>query len=84
MQIFLHVPGAGWAALGAEPAMQAHILVLGHDAAGLETVGDIKVLRQIVRRGAQSLLEGPASSPFCGEGDAVHRADVDAGVAFDA
>ena len=35
-QELLHVPGAGRAALGAQPAVQADVLVLGHDAAGLE------------------------------------------------
>ena len=32
---FLHVPGSGWAAFGAEAAVQADVLVLGHDPAGL-------------------------------------------------
>ena len=31
-QVFLHVPGAGRAALGAQPAVQADVLVLDHDA----------------------------------------------------
>src|SRR5262249_605545 len=38
---FLHVPRAGRAALGAEPAMETHILVLHHDAPGLKRLGDI-------------------------------------------
>ena len=83
MQVLLHVPGAGRAALGAQPAMQAHVLVLDHDAAGLEAVGDVEVLGEVVRR----RLQPRAQVGFLavrGEGDAVHRADVDAGVALDA
>ena len=33
--------------------MQANVLVLGHDAAGLEIARDIEVLRQVARRGHQ-------------------------------
>jgi len=78
-EVLLHVPGAGRAALGAQPAMQAHIFVLGHDAAGLEAVADIEVLAEIVRR----RLQARAQVGFLavrGEGDAVHRADVEIGV----
>src|SRR5688572_25989096 len=35
-QELLHVPCAGRTALGAEAAVQAHVLVLGHDAAGFQ------------------------------------------------
>src|SRR5712692_10033559 len=35
-QEFLHVPGAGRAALSAQAAVQADVLVLRHDPAGLE------------------------------------------------
>ena len=35
---FAHVPGAGRAALGAQAAMQADILVLDHDAPGLQRI----------------------------------------------
>src|SRR6185436_4522604 len=34
-QEFLHVPGTRRAALGTQPAMQAHVFVFCHDAAGL-------------------------------------------------
>src|SRR5258708_21008786 len=78
-----HVPRAGRAAFGAQSAMQADILVLGHDAAGLEVVADIDVLRRVERRrqqaGAQIFF-----FTVVGEGDAIHRADVDAGVALHA
>ena len=63
--------------------MQADVLVLDHDAAGLERVGDVEVLGQVQRRRLQpraQLLLGPVHR----EGDAVRRADVDAGVALDA
>ena len=82
-QVFLHVPGAGRAALGAQPAMQAHVLVLHHHAAGLQIVGDVEVLGEVRRR----RLQARAQIGFLAvlrEGDAVHRADVDAGVALDA
>src|SRR6267142_2467535 len=82
-QVLLHVPGAGRAALGAEAAVQADVLVLDHHALGLQRPGDVEVLRFILgRRGeasAQLLLLGVED-----EADAVHRADVDAGVALDA
>src|SRR5271155_2354637 len=82
-QEFAHVPGSGRAALGAQATMQADILVLGHDAPGLQRIADIEVLLEVERRGHQ-----PATQVFFvavfGEGDAIHRADVDAGVAFDA
>jgi hypothetical protein len=35
-QELLHVPGAGRAALGAQAAVQADVLVLDHHAAGLD------------------------------------------------
>src|SRR5262245_10622814 len=41
----LHVPGAGGAALGAQAAVQAHVLVLHHHLRGLERAGDVQVLR---------------------------------------
>src|SRR5437762_1541358 len=82
-QRLLHVPGTGRTALGAQAAVQADVLVLDHDAAGLEVVGDVEVLREVHRR----RLELPAQIRLFGVGrkdDAVHRADVDAGVALDA
>src|SRR5690349_3829815 len=78
-----HVPGTGRAALGTEPAMQADILVLDHDPPGLQRVADVEILPGIgggsVKPGAQFLFRS-----VLGEGDAVHRADIDAGVALDA
>ena len=82
-QELLHVPRAGRAALRAQPAVQAHVLVLGHDAAGLQLAGNVEVLREIDRR----RLQARAQVGFLavgGERDAVHRADVDAGIALDA
>src|SRR5512135_1636405 len=53
-QELLHVPGAGRAALGAQPAVQAHILVLDHHAPGPEALLHIQVLREVLRRRAQA------------------------------
>src|SRR3989441_2423926 len=82
-QELLHVPGAGRATLGAQPAMQAHVLVLGHDAAGAQRSGHVDVLLEVVRRRAQPLPQLRFVA-VVGERDAVHRADVHAGVALDA
>src|SRR5437762_3177763 len=82
-QELLHVPGARGAALGAQPAVQAHVLVLRHDLAGLERARDVEVLGGIPRRRG----EAGAQLRFLavlGESDAIHGADVHAGVALDA
>ena len=82
-EILLHVPGTGRTALGTKSAVQADILVLHHDAAGLEIVGDVKVLSDIGGRG----LEAGAQIGLLAvlrKCDAVHRADIDARIAFDA
>ena len=63
--------------------MQADILVLDHDAPGLQRVADIKVLFEIGCRGGEPCAQ-VCLLAVLGEGDAVHRADIDAGVAFDA
>src|ERR1700691_499705 len=80
---FLHIPGSGRTALGTQAAMQADILVLEHDAPDLQLVGNIEVLASIHCRRVE-----PASHLFLrtviGEGDAIHRADIDAGIALDA
>ena len=62
-EVFLHVPCAGRAALGAQPAVQADVLVLHHHAAGLQVVGDVKVLGQFCA-GAFSRVRSSASSPL--------------------
>src|ERR1051325_9182145 len=46
---FLHIPGAGRAALGPQPAVQTQIFVLHHHASGFERFGDVEVL--IIRVG---------------------------------
>ena len=63
-QELLHVPGAGRAALGAQAAVQADVLVLDHDAAGLQRAGDVEVLRQVARRRAAAASRRSASSPL--------------------
>ena len=80
----LHVPGAGRAALGAQAAVKADILVLHHHPAGLQLARDVQLLRHVRAPAPSAARAASASSPFAGEGDAIHRADVDAGVAFDA
>src|SRR6267378_3292980 len=82
-QEFLHVPGARRAALGAQPAMQAHVLVLRHDPARLQRPRDVEILRGIPRRRGEARAQVRFLAVL-GEGDAVHRADVHAGVALDA
>ena len=63
-QKLLHVPGAGRAALGAQAAVQADVLVLHHHAAGLQLVGDVEVLRRGSCAGAFSRVRRSASSPL--------------------
>lgn len=63
--------------------MQADVLVLDHHAPGLEVAGDVKVLVRM-RRGRLQALAQVAFLAVCREGDAVHRADVGAGIALDA
>ena len=82
-EVFLHVPGSGGTALGAQAAMQADVLVLDHHAPGLQVAGDVEVLVRM-RRGRLQALAQIGFLAILGEGDAVHRADVDAGVALDA
>src|SRR5687767_9427472 len=53
----LHVPGAGRAALGAEAAVQADVLVLGHDPAGGELAGEVEVLGEVAGRGLQAATQ---------------------------
>src|SRR5438105_14707670 len=79
----LHVPSARRTALGAKAAVQTHVLVLGHDTAGLEPAGYIQILRQIARWRVQSRPQ-VGFIAVGGEGDAIHRTDVYTGVAFDA
>ena len=79
----LHVPRPGRAALRAQAAVQADVLVLGHDPSGLEPGAHVEVLRGVARGGAEARAHLGLLA-VGGEGDAVHRADVHAGVALDA
>src|SRR5262249_17610953 len=79
----LHVPGAGRTALGAKTAVQADILVLDHDPPGLQRITDIEILSEIGCRSAKTGAQLRFLA-ILGKGDAVQRADVDAGIAFDA
>src|SRR5262245_6179684 len=40
----LHVPGPGRTELGTQPAVLAHVLVVGHDGAGCEVAGELEFL----------------------------------------
>src|SRR6267142_2757221 len=82
-QELLHVPGAGRAALGAQPAVQAHVLVLHHDTSSLEVVGDVEILGEVDGRRLQAGAKVGLLA-VVRERDAVHRTDIDAGVALDA
>src|SRR5262245_468755 len=82
-QELLHVPRAGRAALGAQPAVQADVLVLGHNAAGLKGVRDIEVLGEGRSRRVQAAAQVGLLA-VVRERDAVHRTDVHAGIALDA
>src|SRR5258707_12749378 len=81
-QIFPHVPCPGGTTLRAQSTMEADVLVLGHDAAGLEAFRNIDVLGEVSGR----RLEAGGQFLFWGawpEGDAILRANVEAGVSFD-
>ena len=62
--------------------MQTDVLILDHGAAGLEAILNIQILGEIVRWRVQPLAQ-VCFFAVGGERDAIHRADVDAGVAFD-
>ena len=63
--------------------MQTDILVFHHDAPGLQGTRDVEILCQIEGRRLQAMAQVGLVT-IAGEADAIHRADVDAGVAFDA
>src|ERR1041384_1340818 len=80
-----HVPGRGRTAFGAEPAMQADVFVLYHQPLRLRQRprtedGLLGVRRRRGQVGAQIELRRRVGR----DGQTVHRADVDAGVALDA
>src|SRR5579872_4928580 len=75
-QELLHVPRAGRAALGAKAAVQADVLVLHHHPPGGQRAGDVEVLGRVRRRRVEPRAQVGLVAVF-GEGDAVHRADVD-------
>ena len=61
--------------------MQADVLVLDHDPTGRQAAGHQEVLVEVEGRGHQALPQVRLLA-IVGEGDAVDRADVDAGVAL--
>ena len=81
---FLHVPGGGGAAFGAEAAVEADVFVFGHDAERLrDGFGDVEVLREVEGRNL-SVLAKLGFGLVGRERDAARRADVHARVALDA
>src|SRR5579871_1311575 len=81
---FLHVPRRRRAALGAQTAVHAHVLVLEHDAPGLrQGRGDEQGLLWILRGRLETAAQLRFAAVRC-DGQAVDRADVDAGIALDA
>src|SRR6202140_5024316 len=80
---FLHVPRGGRAPLGAEAAVDAEILVLDHHAPGLgQRRGHVQGLVKVPGRRHQSHTEIGLVTVL-GDGQALHRAYVDARVALD-
>ena len=79
----MHVPGPGGTTFGAQAAVQADVFVLDHHPPGLEPVGDVEVLVEM-RRGRLQPLAQVGFVAVLGKADAIHRADIDAGVALDA
>ncbi len=63
--------------------MQADVLVLHHHPPGLEAVGDVERLFEM-RGGRFQPLPQVGFLAVLRKRDAIHRADVDAGIAFDA
>src|SRR5690606_31536026 len=82
-QELLHVPGTGRATLGAQAAVQAHVLVLDHHPQRLQRPGHVQFLFEVQRRRGQPGAQ-VGFVAVGGEGDAVGRANVHAGVALDA
>src|SRR5688572_25911734 len=78
-QELLHVPGTGRAALGAQAAVQADVFVLDHHPQRLQWLGHVQVLLGVERRRGQARAEFVFFA-VGGKGDAVGRADVDAGI----
>src|SRR5207248_8604689 len=79
----LHVPRPRGATLGAQAAVQAHVFVLHHDAAGLQPVRHVERLVRMPRRRAEARAQVDLDAVLR-EGDAVDGADVDARIALDA
>ena len=81
---FLHVPGRGGAAFGAQAAVDAEVFVLEHEAAGLrQRSGGVERLVEIDGRRGEALAQ-IVFVAVARDGQAQQRTDVDAGVALDA
>ena len=63
--------------------MQADIFILGHDTAGFKHTRNIQILAEVEGRGSQTRPQFGLFTIGC-KCDAVHGANIDARVAFDA
>ena len=80
-----HVPRGRRAALGAQAAVQADVLVLHHDALRLrQRRGDVDLLRRVERRRREMCAQIELVGGVGSDRQAIHRAHVDARVALDA
>ena len=64
--------------------MKAEIFIFDHDPRSWECFGNIEVLRLWVQAWRQKVLSKLRLLAVLGERNTVHRADIDAGIAFDA
>ena len=62
--------------------MKTKVLIFNHHTGGFERVGNIEVLSLWVQAGRQKALAKVRFFAIFRERNAVHRADIDAGVAF--
>ena len=76
----MHVPGCGGAALGAQAAMDADVLVLHHHPPGLLQRSGNKKRRSGLSRRQKATQLGLV--PIPSDAKAVHRANIEAGVAL--
>src|SRR5678816_1204384 len=81
---FPHVPRIGWTPLGAQAAVQTDVLVLDHEAAGLLEWPRREQRLLGVQRGQLHVRAQLLLVSIRDDREAVHRADVNAGIALDA
>src|SRR3954466_53143 len=80
-----HVPRGGRTPLGAQAAVEAHVLILDHDPLRLRyRLGPLELLREVRGRGRQQGAQVEFVGHVVRDRQTIHRTDVDAGVALDA